>query len=298
MDGKTLLYGLRQLLEEDSSSGFIDDYSSYMFLWEAAIDFATKTKCLRTYQDITSVADQAAYDLNSDYMGFYIKNSDKDYIVKYYDTSDYTFIKEIPYEELFYNNNATSVTIPSGFSIIDNPDLPDQVTGTATSDGDASGGESTLTDSAADYSDVTAGDDIHNTTDVSSGVVLAVSTTLTVALFNGTDNEWDTDDAYVIQPQGRNQIVLDPPPSTAGHTITVPYLQRPAPVYSDYGLYRFPKQYSAALVKYAAWLYKYRDKEPNYGDKWFAYYTAQVKQYSNQVDHILRRKTFTVSFKK
>lgn len=286
------------MLEEDSSSGFLDDYTSYMFLWEAAIDFATKTKCLRTYQDITIVAEQIAYDLNADFMGLYIRNSDKDYVVKYYDTSNYTFIKEIPYETLFTNNNTTSVSVPSGFSIRDKTTKSDRVTGTVTTAGDASGGEAILTDSAADFTDVEVGDDIHNTTDASSGIVLAVSTTLTVALFNGTDDEWDTDDAYVIQPQGLNQIVLDPPPSTNDHTVTVPYLQRPTPVFSDYGIYRFPKQYSAALVKYAAWLYKYRDKEPNFGDKWFAYYTAQAKQYANQIDHILRRKTFSVSFKK
>jgi hypothetical protein len=120
---------------------------------------------------------------------------------------------------------------------------------------------------------------------------------LKTALFNGTNDEWGSGDSYVIQPQGRMQIVFDPSPSTASHTVTLYYLQRPAPVYTNYDVFRFPSHYSNALVKYAAWLYKYRDSEPNYGDKWYVYYDRQIRKYSHEVDHILRRKRISVNLK-
>jgi hypothetical protein len=61
-----------------------------------------------------------------------------------------------------------------------------------------------MTDSAANFSiDELVGKTIYNITDVSSGVVTAnTATTVTVSsLTGGTDNDWDTSDAYEISSQ-------------------------------------------------------------------------------------------------
>jgi len=300
MDGATLLFQLEKLLEEDSDSSFIDDRLSYQFLNEAATDLNRRTKALRTTQEITSVASTAAYDINPDYMGLYLMNSSKRFVLKYYDASTNSFITWSPYEEIVLADQSSSTaSIPSHFSVIDNSTLGSAITGTATSDGDASGGECTLTDSGGGLSEAAAGDTLHNTTDGSSGVVTSVTsdTAVKCALFGGTGNDWDTNDAYVIVPQGRYQLVLDPPSSTASHTATLYYLQRPAPVYTSYAQFRFPQHFMPTLVKYAAWLYKYKDSEPNYGDKWYLFYQNESGKLASESDHIHRRKRFKVSFR-
>ena len=47
MDGTDLLRRLRQLLNEDSDSGWLDKQSSYDFLFEAAVEYVDRTACLR-----------------------------------------------------------------------------------------------------------------------------------------------------------------------------------------------------------------------------------------------------------
>jgi hypothetical protein len=191
------------------------------------------------------------------------------------------------------------VSKPDSFTIVDDNTLDSQATGTCTSAGALSGGQATLTDSAADFSDVSAGDIIHNTTDGSMGIVLSKtsSTVLVTALFGGTDNDWDSSDAYVIQPQGRLQLKFDPPPSTASHTLTVHYIQRPKPVYSDYGVFRFQPQHMDAIIKYAAFNYKYRDQEPNFGDALYRHWDMQTRRASNSLGKSIGNKRINVSFK-
>lgn len=297
-DGKDLLRRLRQLLDEESDSGWLDERTSYDYLYEAALELVDRTGCLKSSQTITTVADQQEYDLNPDFLRLYAKNDDNNLVIKYNDGSNDTFLELESYEDLFYNNETTSVNIPSNFALLDG-DLPSRVTGTATATGASSGGQCTLTDSAGDFSDVEAGAVVHNTTDGSSGVVLSKtdSTHLVTALFGGTNNDWSSSDAYVIQPNARYKLLLDPPPSDSGDTITVPYIQKPAPVYSDYGVYRFPDQYVPALIKYAYWLYKYRNREPNYGDAMYKFWIAQTGRYAASINAALRPGKIAVSFK-
>lgn len=300
MDGKTLLYGLRQLLQEMEDSTFLDDYSSYWYLWEAAVELVHRTKISRNTQPITTVASQNNYDLNPDYLGLYLKNDSNNFYIKYSDGTNNYFPTWEPYEELIRGDQEdTEISIPNRFTIIDKASKESQLTGTATLAGAASGGQCTLTDSAADFSSAEAGDVVHNTTDGSTGIVLSKTSTtaLVVALFNGTANDWTIDDAYVIQPQFRFELIFDPTPSTESHTATVYYFQRPAPVFSSYGTYRFPSHFTTSLIKYAAWLYKYRDKVPETGDALHVYFDRQIANYMNQADHILRDKRFRVNLK-
>lgn len=299
MDGQSLLYKLRQLLNEDADSGFLDKRTSYDYLWEAAIEFVNRTACLKSTQTITTVAAQTGYTLNADFLNMYMKDSSNRLYIKYNNGSADTFVTWKDYESIVYSNNTSSQSIPGSFSIIDDATLDSQVSGSATSAGALSGGQATLTDTATDFSDVSAGDVIHNTTDASDGMVLSKtsSTVLVTALLGGTNNAWAINDAYIIQPQGRLKLVLDGPPLTAGHTITVYYVQRPAPVYSDYGVYRFPLQYSDAIVKYAAFLYKFKDREPNFGHTWYGIFDRQVRMASSALNKSFIRKGFTVNLK-
>ena len=280
MDGRSLTNGLAALINETvSSSSFLDSRSSYDFLYEAACEFVRRTRVLTGSQAITTVADQENYDLNADFLCLYLRNNQNQYIVKYNDGSFDAFLPFRDYEAILYANQTTSVPYPSTFSIIDTPTLTDRIAGSATSDGASSNGECTLTDAAAPFAAVKVGADVHNTTDGSDGVVIGVTSTsaIVTALFGGTDNDWDSSDAYVIVPQGKKQLILDPPPSVSGYTATIQYVQKPAPVYSPYVAYRFDRQYEPALVKYAAWLYKYRDSEPNFGDAFYKYWDNQCR---------------------
>jgi hypothetical protein len=204
----------------------------------------------------------------------------------------------------FYEvQNISTSSLPDKFTIKDKASLYSQITGTATAAGAATAGECQLTDSAAaflstDY--VSPGDHIHNTTDGSTGVVLEVlgEGTLKTALFSGTNNAWASSDAYVIQPMGRAEVLLDPPPSTSNHLVTVEYIKMPDPVYSDYRMYNFPFEAMEAIVAYAAWLYKYRDSEPNMGDALYKVWDLGVTRFDHGYRPVIKRRGLRVNFKK
>lgn len=295
MDGSDLTRRLEQLMNEEEGSDWLDPRSTYDYLYEAAMAFVDRTNCLKATQSITTVADQQEYNLNPDFLKLYITNSSEELIIKY---GDDNFLTWKDYEDIIYANETASVTMPSHFSIIDTV-LSSQETGAATSAGAATGGLSTLTDSGADFTNVASGTVVHNTTDGSSGMVISKTsdTVLKTALFGGTNNDWSSSDTYIIQPQGRYKLVLDAPTSVSGDTITVYYIQRPEPVYHSYGMYRFPVQYSQALIKYAFWLYKYRDKEPNTGDAMYRFWDMEIRRYGNSINQAIRPKNVKVSFK-
>ena len=110
-------------------------------------------------------------------------------------------------------------------------------------------------------------------------------TALVAALFDGSDDEWDKDDTYVVVLQPRMRIVLDPPPSEDDDTITLNgYVRSPRPVYSDYDTFGIKSEFTTALVSYAAWMYRYQDKQPNEGDRLFVKWDRQMKQFRGRED--------------
>lgn len=302
MDGATLLRSLRESIGEPSGSQYIDNRTAYQYLWDAATEIVRRTRCLQATTILTTVAEQSAYILPADYLEMALKDSKGEQFVKYSDGSAVSFINPAPYEEVVYANSTTSVSRPSRYAILDKAALYSQITGTATSAGAVTAGKSTLTDTAGlftttDY--VSAGDVIHNTTGDASGIVLSVdgATTLSVALFDnstGASEGWTQNDAYVIQPQGRWQLVFDPPPSTAGHTTTVYYAQRPAPVFHSYGMYRIPSHFLTDLIDYASFRYKYRDKEPSFGDAFLKQWYFRLGMTSHSINKAVDRKGFTM----
>jgi hypothetical protein len=287
MDGWTLLRDVRELLNESDTSLYLSDRTTYDYLYEAACELNRRIYGLTSTQTITTVDGTNTYSLNEDFMGLYIKDIDGRFTLKINDgTSDY-WITRSEYSSQYIANNTDEVAIPDTFSIND-ASLASRIVSTATAAGTSSNGECTLTDATAPFTNVSVGDLVHNTTDGSHGVVVAITSTSAVvtALFEGTNNDWTNADAYIITPRGRYQIVLDPTPSTSGYSLYVPYLQKPAPVYSDYRSYRFPEEYRFVLSKYASWLYKYRDREPNYGDAWYKAFdmiSREVRQSNNKV---------------
>jgi len=301
MDGKTLLTSLAARLDERfTTSSFLDTRISYDYLWEAACELVRRTQCLTATQSITTVAEQSTYDLNADFMALYLTNSDNKYIVKYSDGTSNNWPTLRDYYAVIRSDNTTSTTIPSNFSLIDKQSLTSAISGTVTSAGASTDGECTLTDSAAPFTYVEAGDSVHNTTDGSDGVVISVTDTsnLVTTLFGGTDNDWDSSDAYIVVPGGRKQIVFDPPPSTSDHTVTVYYIPRPEPVYSYYRTYRFDPHFKEAMVMYAAWLYKYRDSDPNFGDAYYKFFDQECRKANRTTSQALNRNSFKVNLKR
>jgi len=113
MDGKSLTNDLADVLNETvSSSDFLNSRASYTFLYEAACEFARRTRVLTATQTITTVADQAAYDLNADFLSFYLRDSQNRYVVKYSDGTTEYFVTFRDYEAVSYANSQDSALIP------------------------------------------------------------------------------------------------------------------------------------------------------------------------------------------
>lgn len=296
MDGLTLRTQLQYALRELSNSEFLDEKTSYDFLYEAALELNRITQALNGTQSITTTASTSAYNLNPDFQCLRVMNDRNERVVKFDDGNSESWISERPYESVLYDNNSDETATPVSISITDYETSATNLTGTAGATDAVSTNDTTL--SGSSFGSVAVGDLVHNTTDGSQGIVTAVTsaTSLETRLFYGTNNYWTSGDSYVIVPQGRKRLVVDPPNSTAGYTITVPYVQKPTPVYSPYRSYRFDSSFGPALVKYAAWLYKYRDQEPNKGDAWFKYFMQQAKGAVGATNKAYDRSRFRVNF--
>ena len=242
--------------------GIAADDFRYFFdcLNQAACDFVRETAALTNVVDITIAAEQAVYDLPHDFLALYAKDKRRRLVAKY-ETEDTVYWPVCStYEKIFRANKTDAQDVPARFAILDADVQSDPVTGTATGDGTAASGLARLTDASADFvsASVAPGDLIANDTDGSDGVVIAVNSAsaLDAALFGGTRNDWATGDAYTLSPLPRARIVLDGPPSTDGHTLTLPYLAKPAPIYHDLGMWRFDPASCRAIAFEGAYIYK------------------------------------------
>lgn len=240
-----------------------------------------------------------SYSLNHDFMGLYQNNPDTGApFIRFYDGTETYNVEQKDYDALLYAQNDTAESYPVNFAIIPSS-TPTVITSTTTSAGAHSGGESTLTNTSGAFLTTNAivkpGDEVIDKTLSYQGVVLSVTsaTALVTALFNqsvspSSYGSWGSGDSYVIIPQRRYQLVLDSPLSAGGDTITIPYLQSPAPVYSDYGFYDLPGG-EEAILYYAAWFYKYRDREPNFGDKFYQVWERMVLDGISNFDSVTRK---------
>jgi hypothetical protein len=303
VNGESLKYHVRNVLEESSTSGFLDTRSTYQYIYEAARVFARRTKTLTATTSISTTANTTRYDLPTDFANLYFRNDRNEFVVKY--TTSANSVEWLPfrqYDAMYESNNTTAVAVPDTFSINDEQSLKSRITGTASANGAASYEEAVLTDTSnsTQFANANIGDNVTNSNDSSNGIIIAKTsnTALVTVLFGGTANAWAANDAYTITPQSVKQLVIDPPPSASGDTVLVPYLQEPTPVFSSYRTYRIDDQYEMALAYYAAWLYKYRDRTPDQGDKWFAIFDDAIRKAVKEANKQLGRNTFRVNLRK
>lgn len=261
MDGKSLKRAVLDFLDEEvASSVFAKPRVIYEYLDAAAVEFARDTQSLTAEVGITTVAAQQEYDLPPDFICLYMKNAVGRFFGRYYDGSSHSWPVKTSYEKIFKSNLTDGKETPGRFAIRDKDTQDDLIQGTADAAGAATGGACILQDDSMLFTTanrVYARDRIHNVTDGSDGVVLAVTdaTHLSCALFDGASNEWAIDDAYVIQPAAQKELILDAPSETSGHVLTVAYVCRPTPVYSDHGFWRIDPMSCRAIAAEAAFLY-------------------------------------------
>lgn len=310
MDGLEMQRRVEQILGEDEAGTWLDTRTTYDYLWEGAKRFVGRIECLTSYQDITTVANQVNYVLDAKFLKLYLTDKQNRYYVRYKENFTYHMLPYKDYKDIIYANtyqlvaDATQegVDVPTRFSIRDKQSLYTQVTADASAAGAKTGGQCTLTDDDNTFQTlgVSAGDAIHNTDDESSGVVLSVTaeTALVCALFGGTDNDWTSEDTFVIQPQGRFELILDPPPDDASDTVRVWYVEIPAPVYSDYGSYRFRQHNIEHIVEYAAAKYKYRDNEPAFANEFLGVWDRKVREEAYNLRPFTRERKWGVNLKK
>ena len=281
MDGKQLLRQLYDILQESSVSGWPDAFTSYWYLWQGATEFVTRTQCLKATATLTTVANQNSYVLPADFTKLFAKTWDNRLFITLYDGTSYYQLFKKSYDSILYETPQAAVQYPYSFTIINNPSVALPITGTASATGALSSGQSVLTCYGGNFAAVSPGDSIHDTSDSSQGLVLNVTspTQLVTALFAGSNNFWTAGDGFTIIPQVGSVLLIDPPPSIAGYTLSVPYMQRPAPVFSDFGQYPFQAEYCLAICFYGTWLYKYRDSKPDQSDKFYQNFDIQVKRY-------------------
>ena len=298
MDGWTLVRDVRELLNESSTSSFITDRTTYDYLYEAACDLNSRIQGLTGEQEVKTVANVKEYELNEDFMGLFLRSEGR-YVLKFNNGTFDSWLRWRDFDFLYVLNTDRTATIPNLFTIKDAP-ASSPITGQASESLLSVNGECTLKSSTEAFSDVCVGDLVHNTTDDSHGVVVAVTsnTEIVTALFEGLNNYWEEDDYFVITQRGRYNIILDPTPSESNYTLYVPYIKKLEPVYSPYRTYPFPGEFRFSLAKYAAWLYKYRDREPNYGDAWYKHYNLQsgTKKYVH--DKNINSRTLKVQMKR
>ena len=302
MDGKRLRRQLRQMLNEESGSNYLDSFTSYDLLNQAANQLNTKIRHIETSVDITTVASQADYTLPANYLLNVRQNNLGRNLIRFDDGATLHAIPEKD-DDIRWKNKSYTVTstdVPTSFSIAYDDVEDSQVSSTATSTGAATAGKCTLTDSTAPFADVQACDTIHNITDGSTGVVLSKtsSSSLITALFDGLNNDWSSGDSYIIQPQAKYKITLDPPPSSSGNTITLDYLRRAKPVYSDYDLFQFPVQYQDSLVYYAVAFYKMRMQLTDEAQVWFGNADKLLKGHNRSHNKSLNYRRVILNFKK
>ena len=311
MDGREALDALREILGEPVGSGWLKRKAQYYFLDRGGIMVAELMGLLHAEQAITTVAGQARYNLDAQYLGLHLRNESGDYYIKYNDGTSNYFLPFEPFTNITFDNQTTSVLIPSRFSVTDKLAQFGRVTGTATSAGalNTNTNESTLTNTGETFSTdgVQPRDIVHNTTSgtLYNGYVLDVTseTALQTAMFDNADEDvrrgWANADTYAIQPQARYQLILDPPPSTAGHTVTMYQIVKPLPMFADFRIFGLPEQYCMHAIYFAASIYKRRDQDFKKADSFFQLADNDLRLIKNSSDTAYHKgRTMRVNMKR
>jgi len=79
-----------------------------------------------------------------------------------------------------------------------------------------------------------------------------------------------------------SSILLYPTPS-ANMTITITYIPEPPTITSDSTVIPLPDDLSLPLASFIAFLYKYRDRDPSYGDHLYQVYETGIRRYMGRL---------------
>jgi hypothetical protein len=291
MIGLDYIFKLKQLLAEFSSS-WMNLKTSYDYIYKAARDFAKETMSLQSSQTINLVSMQSQYTLMPDYLEIIMKDQNGSPMISYLgpgSQSSYpVWLTYEDYSDYLQSQPYNPPDVPNNFTI-GGTYVSDILNGTAQLSTTAVGGESVLTSTGADFSSLFSGDSVINTTRNYLGIILNTlpdSSSVNTAMFDmniqtGQPQGWTVGDSYIIRPSPRYQILLDPAPLQTPSNVIISYIALPLPVYSDYGVYGFATGYEDALISYAAWLYKYRESRPNFGDPLFLMYERDMRKAKN-----------------
>ena len=162
MEGFALVRKLTEALEETASGSFMNSRTSYDYLYSAVQDFNFRTHYLTNTQVINITANNSEYPLNPDFVSLALLDRFNQPFVKWTYGGQDSFVYPRDYSSVVLENSTAMATIATSLSIVD-ASQPDNITGTASADSAAVNGECTLSGSS-DFSTVSPGDYVHNTT--------------------------------------------------------------------------------------------------------------------------------------
>lgn len=270
---------------KELSEGFITQKRAYECLDLAAAIYVRETRSLHKTINITTVAEQQEYPLPPDFIDLYMRdNNDKIFLRYTNGDGEVSWPVMAPEEHIYRLDYSEPAENPACFAIVNNENEPALITGAADVAGAAVTGRCILQDNDRLFLTthrVWPRDLIYNHTDESWGYVLGVidATHLYTALFSGTNNDWTGADTYTIIPGYKQLLKLDAPSLTAGHTIAVPYVSMPAPVFWELGSWNFPERVCRAIVSGGAALFKTSKTEYKEAESLGALFDAEVKRY-------------------
>lgn len=284
MDGQLFLDYLDMILKQEKMApvGRADivktDQEAYELGDIAACEFARRTLVLRDEVSLTTVDGTRDYNLPPDFIQIARKGYDRRTGVILYTKSGETqgtLVYREPYDDFWDNDTAQEEANPDGFDIVKTPNDPVEITGSTTSAGSESNGESNLVNAAATFGD---GSDlvypryrIRNSTSGKEyrGIVLAQTndTTLKTAMFkDGASFGWESGDTYSIQRVVKFLLRFAYALATSGDTVKVDYYCYPPPVYSPIGMWGFPDQENIlAVATYVVFYLKFRQIQEQKG---------------------------------
>ena len=278
MDAQTIISKVYSLINEADSSTFIDEATTYELLNAALREVVRRTQLFIKQSTINILAGQASYTLSYDFLKFFARSTD-DYAepVIYYKNNKISYIDYGTYLGL---DKSVTAKIPTNYTL--NFNFPrSAIRGLASSNATPTNGEVRLTDIAQSFKESIVGGTVHLThagTTYNGYIVEYVSPT-TLIIATQPSIPITVGDGYVISPPPTNMITFYPTPSE-DFDLDIYYYHTLPPIYSPYRSIPIPQDLLIPVACYICWLYKYKDREPAYGDKYFMIFEAGIRRYA------------------
>jgi len=278
MNAYSIISKVYSLINEPSTSALLDESTTYELLNTALKDFAKRTQLYVKKSSINVQTGVSSYDLPNDFLKFFAKSED-DYALPsiYYNNNRITYIDYSTYLSLDRNRTAK---IPTNYTL--NFSHPNSmITGTTASPSTVVNGEVLLIDNSRTFDPSLIGSTVHVTHNsvTYNGYVIDYQSHISLIIATIPSTNISTSDRYVISPPPTNVITFYPTPSSS-FTLPIYYIPSPPPVYSPYRPIPLPNDMLIPIACFICWLYKYKDREPAYGDKYFAIYETAVRRYN------------------